>query len=163
MIEQKDPQTLIYLDETGIDDNEVYPYAWGPKGSRVYGMKHAERNRRLSIMSALHHKEIKAPFVFEGSCTRDVFEVYLEKVLVPELKPGQTIILDNASFHKGGRIVDLIKSADCEVLYLPPYSPDFNPIEHCWSPIKNRLRKHLQPHDRDLFKAAEITFQQIIP
>ena len=111
-IATKDPESLVYLDESGIDDNEVYAYGWSPKGSRVYAMKNGDRQKRLSIVAALNQKAIKAPLVFEGSCTRKVFEVYVKKVLTPELTSGQTVILDNASFHKGGRIIEMIEAAE---------------------------------------------------
>ena len=159
----KDPESLVYLDESGIDDNEVYAYGWSPKGSRVYGMKNGDRQKRLSIVAALNQKTIKAPLVFEGSCNRKVFEVYVEKVLIPELIPGQTVILDNASFHKGGRIIEMIEAAECKVLYLPPYSPDFNPIENHWAALKNTMRKNLPLCERDLYKAAQIAFTDVRP
>lgn len=101
---------------------------------------------------------LQAPFVFKGSCNREVFETYVEKVLIPTLRPGQTVVLDNASFHKGGRIRELIEAANCFLEYLPSYSPDFNPIEHWWAPVKNGIRKCLQRFEYDLFRAAEYVF-----
>lgn len=118
------------MDESGIDDNEAREYAWGPKGQRIFDVKNAERSKRLSIMSALNQGQLKAPFVFEGTCDRSIFEVYLEKVLVPTLKPGQTIIIDNASFHKGGRISQIIQNAKCHLLYLPLNENDSLQIYH---------------------------------
>lgn len=148
----------MYIDETGIDDNETYDYAWGPKGPRIYGKKKAERKKRMSIISALNKNSLQASFVFQGSCNRDVFEIYLEKVLVPTLHPGQIVVLDNASFHKGGRIRELIETAGCFLQYLPAYSPDFNPIEHWWAAVKNNIRRYLPDFDNDLFKTAEYVF-----
>ncbi|WP_396442582.1 MULTISPECIES: transposase [unclassified Limnospira] len=86
--------------------------------------------------------EIKAvaPFTFEGCCNWTVFELWLEFILIPTLKPGQTLVLDNATFHKGGRIAELVEAAQCRLLYLPPYSPDLNKIEKCWSWLKARIR-----------------------
>lgn len=161
ILNEKDPKSLVYIDEAGINDDEVYPFAWGPKGKRIFGMKKAKRSHRLSIIGALHNSVIRAPFVFEGSCDRNVFEVYVEKVLVPELKPNQTVILDNASFHKGGRISKILENANCEILYLPSYSPDFNPIEHYWSGIKNGIRKALKNSKGNLNKAAQMFFKGI--
>ncbi len=83
---------------------------------------------------------------------------YLEKVLIPVLKPGQTVVLDNASFHKNPAIRDLIEKAGSNLIYLPPYSPDLNPIEHHWHSVKNTLRKHLQACNFDLMQAVEKTF-----
>ena len=78
----------------------------------------------------------------EGATTRLVFEAYIEKVLVPSLRHGQVVVMDNLSAHKGERISELLESAGCELLYLPPYSsPDFNPIEEAFSKVKNVLRK----------------------
>jgi len=77
----------------------------------------------------------------EGSTTREVFEAFLERVLAPILKPGQVVVMDNLSAHKGGRVKEIIESRDCELVYLPPYSPDFNPIEQAFSKIKSLLRR----------------------
>jgi transposase len=76
-----------------------------------------------------------------------VFETWLETCLIPVLKPEQVVIVDNATFHKGGRIEQLIREAGCELLYLPPYSPDLNKIERCWSWLKSRIRKKLEQFD----------------
>jgi transposase len=77
----------------------------------------------------------------EGATTRIVFETYLEKVLVPSLRRGQVVVMDNLSAHKGERVRELVESVGCELLYLPPYSPDFNPIEEAFSKVKGLLRK----------------------
>jgi len=91
--------------------------------------------------------ELLAPFTVEGSCNRTVFETWLETCLIPTLKPGQIVIADNATFHKGGRILQLIEAAGCQLKYLPPYSPDINKIERCWSWLKSRIRKQLIKFD----------------
>lgn len=106
-------------------------------------MKNGTRKKRMSMICCLNKKNLCAPLFFEGACTRIVFEAYLEQVLIPILPPNSTVIFDNASIHKGGRIVDLIEKAGSNVLYLPTYSPDFNPIEHYWSALKHRIRKFL--------------------
>lgn len=88
-----------------------------------------------------------APLTVEGACNRAVFETWLETCLLPALQPGQVVIVDNATFHKGGRIEQLIHQAGCQLLYLPPYSPDLNKIENCWSWLKSRIRKQLNQFD----------------
>ena len=95
-------------------------------------------------------------FTVEGSCNRTVFEIWLETCLIPTLKPGQIVIADNATFHKGGRIIQLIEAAGCQLKYLPPYSPDLNKIERCWSWLKSRIRKQLTQFDclRDAMEAV---------
>jgi transposase len=155
---EKDPEKIIYLDESGIDDNEAYPYGYSIKGSRVYDAKNAYRNKRLSIISALHKKTLIAPFVFEGYCDSRLFAAYIEKILIPELSPGQIVIMDNASFHKNKQIQLMLEKAECELFYLPPYSPDFNPIEHYWAKIKHSMRLHLSIFNKDLYEAAKIAF-----
>jgi transposase len=77
----------------------------------------------------------------EGSTTREVFEAYLEWVLAPQLRPGQVVVMDNLSAHKGSRVRELVKERGCKLLYLPPYSPDFNPIEQAFSKVKGLLRR----------------------
>jgi len=96
------------------------------------------------MIAALCLGQLMAPFTVEGSCNRSVFEIWLETCLIPVLKPGQVVVMDNATFHKGGRIEQLIQEAGCELLYLPVYSPDFNKIERCWSWLKSRIRKQLE-------------------
>lgn len=87
--------------------------------------------------------QLFSPFTVIGYCNRTVFELGLETCLIPALKPGQIVIADNATFHKGGRIPELIETAGCQLKYLSSYSPDFNKIEGCWSWLKNRIRKQL--------------------
>lgn len=95
-----------------------------------------------------------APFTVEGACNRVVFETWVSTCLIPVLKSGQVIILDNATFDHGGRIAELIEQAGCQLLYLPPYSPDLNRIEKCWAWLKSRIR-HLLSCFADLRPAIE--------
>jgi transposase len=148
------------LDEFGIDNNEEYAYGWGPKGQRVYGLKLGRASKRVSMIGALNRRKIVAPFVFEGYCNTELFYAYLRKFLRKTLKAGQTVIMDNASFHKSPKVLRLIKQAKCNLLYLPPYSPDFNPIEKKWFPLKNNIRKHLPNNNYDLQKCFDIVFKK---
>lgn len=81
--------------------------------------------------------------IFEGYCDRDVVTAYFKEVLLPELKPGMTLVFDNASYHKGGILHKLVTEAGCQLIYLPPYSPDLNPIEKLWARVKNFARQSL--------------------
>ncbi len=113
-------------------------------------MKSGKRSVRVSIIAALNQEKLIAPLTFEGSCNRQLFEKWLEDSLLPSLAPDQTIILDNATFHKSEKIRELIEKSKCELKYLPPYSPDLNDIEHQWFPIKNRVRK--MAHSNEPFR-----------
>lgn len=159
-IATKNLATLVYLDESGLNDNEVYEKAWGPKGPRIYGRKPGGKKMRHSMISGLQNNKIIAPFMFEGSCSRPVFEIYLQKVLLPVLAPGSTIIMDNAAFHKGGKIAELIKNAGCFLLYLPAYSPDLNPIENWWFVIKNAVRYLISTTKQTFKKCITTAFER---
>ena len=131
----------MFIDESGIEDNACREYGWSVIGQRCYGEKAYQHKSRISIIAGLCDKEIIAPIIFEGTCNKDVFETYVETMLIKELKPGQIVVLDNINFHKSSKVERLIKSVDCSVLFLPTYSPDLNPIEHYWFKIKNEIRK----------------------
>lgn len=126
-----------------MDSRDDYAYGWNERGARFHALKSGRRESRVNMIAALCNQQLIAPFTVEGACNRTVFETWLDTCLLPVLKPGQVVVLDNATFHKGGRIEQLIQSVGCQLLYLPPYSPDLNKIEKCWSWIKSRIRKKL--------------------
>ena len=95
------------------------------------------------MIAAYCQRQLMAPFTVEGACNRVVFETWLKTCLIPVLQPGHVAQVDNATFHHGGRIAELIEAAGCRLLYLPPYSPDLNRIEQCWAWLKSRIRKGL--------------------
>ena len=130
---------------TTLDD---YPYGYCEIGKRFEALRSGRRTERVSWIAALKEKEIFAPMTFTGTCNRDLFEMWLEKCLLPKLDPGDIIVIDNASFHKSQAIEDLIAQFGCELLYLPPYSPDFNPIENWWFVLKNWMRQRWDEFDK---------------
>ena len=137
----------MYVDESGMDNRDQYDYAWNQRGQRFHVLKSGRRQGRINMIAALCNHKLSAPFTIEGACNRTVFEMWLETSLVPTLVKGQVVVMDNATFHKGGRIQELIQSVGCRLLYLPPYSPDFNKIEQCWFWLKSRIRKQLDQFD----------------
>lgn len=145
------PTQIVYADESGMDNRDDYGYGYSPEGERFHALKSGRREGRVNMIAALCNQQLLAPFTIEGACNRVVFEIWLETCLIPSLTPGQVLVIDNATFHKGGRIQALIEAAGCEVWYLPPYSPDFNKIEQSWSWLKSRIRKQLDqfPNLRD--------------
>ncbi|BET38421.1 IS630 family transposase [Spiroplasma ixodetis] len=134
---------LVYIDESGIDDNEFYKYGWSEKGKRLFDNKPAYKIKRMSIIGSLNKGKLKALWAFEGHCNSKIFESYVKNILIPVLKGGQIIVLDNATFHKSKLTQQLIENAGCKLLFLPPYSPNLNPIEHFWFAIKHNIRKIL--------------------
>ena len=146
------------MDEAGIDDTEDYSYGYCLKGKRYHALKKGSKTTRVSMIAVLNNQEVKAPMTFQGYCNTTVVETWLEHQLIPLLKPGQTVILDNASYHKSKKIDQMIKDAGCFILYLPPYSPDFNDIEQAWFPIKNKIRKNMSLF-KSLHEAVDYALQ----
>jgi transposase len=130
-----------------MDNRDEYGYGWNQQGQRFHALKSGRREGRVNMIAALCEQNLIAPFTVNGACNRTVFETWLETCLLPTLVTGQVVVMDNATFHKGGRIEQLIQNAGCQLLYLPPYSPDLNKIEQCWSWLKSRIRKQLEQFD----------------
>ena len=130
---------LVFLDESGIDTFLYKEYGRTKKGEKIMAKVSGKKFERQSIVAGLCGKTTLAPFGYHGTCDAKLFNFWLEKMLVPSLKPGQTVIMDNASIHKTNATRSIIEQAGCKLLFLPPYSPDLNPIEHLWANIKRKL------------------------
>lgn len=138
-VEGIEAENLVYLDESGLNEYASRSYGWAPRGKKIYGDVQGTRFHRESFIAAQCKGKILAPICFTGTCNTQLFNMWLERYLVPELKPGQVIIMDNAAFHKSERTKQIIEEAGCRLLYLPPYSPDFNPIEKFWANLKYKI------------------------
>lgn len=140
------PLDIVYMDETGIDESLSHHYARSPRGKPVFSNILGRKKERTSIIAAWvsHAKEFIAPFVFNGYTDGKRFNQWLEKCLIPQLRPGQVVVMDNAAFHKTQLTRELIEKAGCKLLYLPPYSPDFNPIEKQWANLKRKYKTFKQ-------------------
>ena len=133
-------EKLVYIDESGIDMSICKDKGWGKKREKLLGKKSGKYYQRTNIIAGyVNHKSI-APMVFNGSCNTQLIETWIEKFLIKELEPGQFVIMDNASFHKSQKTKDLIESAGCKLIFLPPYSPDLNPIEKFWANMKKWIK-----------------------
>lgn len=110
----------------------------------MYGAISGMRYARESFIAAQRGTQILSPFCYGGTCNTDLFNVWLKDFLIPELKPGQVVIMDNAAFHKSQSTKKLIEEAGCRVFFLPPYSPDLNPIELFWANLKKKVRGLLE-------------------
>jgi isftu1 transposase len=132
------------MDESGFDLNMIKEYGWNQKGKRLHGERSGNRTgKRVTVISAYCNstKKLIAPIYFKGNTDTESFNYWLEEHLLPTLPKGKTIIMDNASFHKSEKTKELIERAGCHLLFLPPYSPDYNPIEQKWAHVKNDVKK----------------------
>ena len=136
-----DPERLVFVDETWASTKMARSHGRCPRGERLRMSVPHGHWKTTTVIAGLRATGIVAPFVIDCPVNRDVFETWVEKVLTPELKPGDVVVLDNLSRHKGPRVRALIEAAQASILYLPPYSPDFNPIENAFAKLKALLRK----------------------
>jgi len=138
--EEIDPRRFRFIDESGAKTNMVRTRGRCEKGRRLLSSTPAGHWNTTTMIAAIGLDGVHAPFALDGGIDGDAFLIYVEKILLPTLQAGQIVVLDNLSSHKLPRVAKLIASAGAEVWYLPPYSPDFNPIENMWSKVKQVLR-----------------------
>lgn len=131
------------MDETGINQYLYRPYARAAKGQPVYGKISGKRYKRTSIAAGQWGKDIVAPLQYSGTMDSVLFEFWFTTMLLPLLAPGSVIVMDNARFHCKSKLLLAAHEAGCDILFLPPYSPDLNNIELFWAWLKSRLRKIL--------------------
>jgi transposase len=136
-----DPATLVFVDETSTHTALTRLRARAPRGERAVGAAPRNHGPNVTLLAALAPRGIAAPLVVEGATDGAVFAAYVEHCLVPALRPGQTVVLDNLAAHKSERVRALVAGAGCRLLFLPAYSPDFNPIELAFAKLKAHLRR----------------------
>ncbi len=136
-----DAKRMIFVDECGAHTSLAPLYAWAPRGKRAYSKVPRNRGKNTTLLASMTLEGMGPCLAVVGSTTREVFEAYVEQVLLPALKPAQIVIMDNLSAHKGSKIRELIEAQGCELLFLPPYSPDLNPIEEAFAKVKALLRR----------------------
>lgn len=134
-------ERLVFLDETGTNTRMVRTHGRAPKGQRLAGQAPFRYGGNQTLIAGLSQDGLVAPWVLSGAMDRDAFDAYVEHVLVPELKPGTVVILDNLAVHKSEKAAQILRNHGCWMLYLPPYSPDLNPIEMAFSKLKAHLRR----------------------
>jgi transposase len=130
----------VFLDESGVTTEMTRRYGWAPRPERVSEAVPAGHWRTLTVLAALTLDGMLASMTIESPTDGDVFLAFLEQVLGPRLEPGHVVVLDNLAAHKVEGVRELVESRGAQLLYLPPYSPDFNPIEQAWSKLKQLLR-----------------------
>ena len=127
---------IVYMDETGFSPGTNRSHAYSIKGTRVYGDVDSAKRPRTSLIGGYLQGQLIAPVLFDGTCNTMIFNAWLKDHLLPILKRGSVIVMDNAAFHKSRETRQIIKDAGCFALFLPPYSPHLNPIEKLWANIK---------------------------
>jgi transposase len=137
-----DPERMVFVDECSTNTSLAPLYGWARRGERVHQKVPRNWGKNVTLLSSIAKKVgMGASMVVEGSTDTKVFEAYLTEVLCPTLEEGQVVVMDNLSSHKGRRVRELIEGKRCELIYLPSYSPDFNPIEQAFSKLKSYLRE----------------------
>ena len=132
----------VPIDECGCASSTARRYGYAPKGQRVDGLVSGHRRPRTSLIAARMDGRLEEPLLFEGTCDTVVFNTWLQTQLCPRLNAQHLVILDNATFHKSPETAQLIAATGATLLFLPPYSPDFNPIEHDFAALKKHREYH---------------------
>ena len=135
------PERLVFIDETWTKTNMAPLRGWSERGTRLTAKVPHGHWKTTTFLAALRHDRIDAPWLLDGPIDGETFRIYVEKVLVPTLKPDQIVIMDNLGSHKGKAVRQLIRSAGAKLFLLPKYSPDLNPIEQVFAKLKHLLRK----------------------
>jgi transposase len=141
IVRKLDARRYVFIDESGANITLVPRYGRAPKGERCPGSVPRNYKENLTLLASLSLDGLTSAMLLDGAADRVAFEVYLRQILVPTLVPGQIVILDNLAIHKQPALRQLIHAAGCRVLFLPSYSPDFNPIEQAFAQIKAHLRR----------------------
>jgi transposase len=144
----------VFVDETWAKTNMAALHGWCRKGERLASHVPHGHWKTMTFLAALRHNRIEAPFVLDGPINGEAFLAYVEKVLVPHLKPGDIVIIDNLGSHKGRAVHRAIRAAGAHLIFLPAYSPDLNPIEQVFAKLKHLLRKAKE-------RTLEATWQRI--
>ncbi len=147
------PERLVFVDETGTHTRMTPLYARAPRGKRAYGHVPRNHTRNTTLIAALTLNGLDAPMVLEGAMDREAFVAWLRHFLVPTLVPGQVVVMDNLSVHKGRQVGQMIAEAGCRLVYLPAYSPDYAPIEGAYSKVKTLLRRAAKRTQEELVTA----------
>jgi transposase len=139
-VAQLDPEQLVFVDESGTTIALTRHYGWAPHDRRAPGAVPRNHGKNTTLVAALAPDGLHEPWMIEGAMTTETFVWYITEQLAPTLRPGQIVVLDNLSVHKAERIRQAIEARGCQLLFLPPYSPDFTPIEQAFSKLKAILR-----------------------
>ena len=152
---------FVFIDESGANTAMTRTRGRAPRGERVHGSAPNGHWKVTTMIGAIRLSGISAAMTVDRPTDSDMFRAFVERVLVPTLKPGDIVVMDNLSPHKASGVEERITAAQAELWYLPPYSPDFNPIEKCWSKIKECLRSAKARTQRTLERAIARALRKV--
>jgi transposase len=135
------PERLVFIDETWVKTNMAPLRGWGPRGQRLEARVPHGHWKTLTFVAALRVDRVDAPWVIDGPINGELFTLYAQTILAPTLSPGDVVILDNLGSHKGHAARRAVRAVGAHLLFLPPYSPDLNPIEQLFAKLKHLMRK----------------------
>jgi len=158
-----DRKRLVFLDESGAKTNMTRQYGRALQGERLFDSVSGSQWSTTTMLSAIRLEGVVTAMVTEGAMNTLLFHGFVEKFLAPELRPGDIVVMDNLSSHKASCVAEAIEAVGAEVWYLPPYSPDFNPIELMWSKVKNLLRSFAARTKRTLITAIGKALNAVTP
>jgi transposase len=159
--EALDTKRLVFVDEMGANTSLAPLHGWSRCGERARLKASRNRGKNTTLLASMSSEGMGPTLAVQGGTNKAVFEAYVEGVLAPSLRPGQVVVMDNLSAHKGEEVREVIEGRGCEVLFLPPYSPDLNPIEEAFSKIKALLRKAQARTREDLLEALGKTISAV--
>jgi transposase len=147
------PVELVFVDESGSNLALAPRYGWAQRGERAWGQAPTNRGKNTTLLAAMTHEGLLTSMTIEGAANTEAFLLYLDGLLCPALRPGQTVLMDNLQVHKAQAVRQRIEACGCQLVFLPRYSPDFNPIEGAFSKLKAFLRR-VQARTREALEAA---------
>ncbi|MGL5507932.1 MAG: IS630 family transposase [Paraclostridium sp.] len=139
-------EDIIYIDETGIEEYIYREYARAPKGEKVYDKISGRKYKRTNIVAGRCGEKNIAPFIYDGNMDKNLFEFWFATIFLDEVEEDKVIVMDNASFHRKNKLYELCKESNknLKLIFLPPYSPELNPIEKYWAVLKRKVKKFLK-------------------
>jgi transposase len=158
---QTDPRRFVFLDESGAKTNMTRWRGRALSHERLHAHRPEGHWCTTSMLAAVSLEGPFAPMAIEGAVNTQVFQTWVDRLLVPTLKPGQIVVMDNLAAHKQTKVIEAIETVGAEVWFLPPYSPDLNPIEQLWSKVKRALRQFAPRDFEALVVAIGRAFQQL--
>ena len=156
-----DADRLVFVDEMGANTSLAPLYAWSRRGERALASAPRNWGANVTLLASMNAEGMGPCLAVEGPTTGEVFETYLERVLAPSLRPGRVVVMDNLSSHKGAQVREPIEGRGCELMYLPPYSPDLNPIEEAFAKLKALLRRAAARTHEALIEAMDRALEPV--